>query len=316
MKRHRCLQVGLLLAAVPAAAAALVLLLLGLYAGAVYAPDAGEINGRLLSGGEQRRYILHVPDTYDPSVPAPLVISLHGFAEWPAHQMQISRWNDLSDREGFLVVYPAGTGFPLRWRILRDQAGTEVTAVDVEFISALIDTLSAEYNLDPARIYANGLSNGGGMSEALACLLSDRIAAVGGVAGAYVVPPEECRPGRAVPVIAFHGTADPIVPFAGGKSGGSPYAFSPVADWAAGWAARNGCFDAPESLPAAGEVSGIRYGGCRGGAEVIFYTVVGGGHTWPGGEPLPEWIAGRTTLDIDATAVMWEFFLRNPLTTD
>ena len=91
--------------------------------------------------------------------------------------------------------------------------------IDVRFISDLIDRLMAEYNIDPARIYANGLSNGGGMSDVLACTLSDRIAAIGGVSGAVPASrADECHPPRAVPVIAFHGTADPIVPYSGGES--------------------------------------------------------------------------------------------------
>ena len=118
----------------------------------------------------------------------------------------------------FLVVYPEGTGFPRRWRA-GGWPGDPMA--DVVFISDLIDTLSAEYNIDPARIYANGLSNGGGMSFLLGCALSDRIAAIGGVAGAYALPLEDCLPSRPVPMIIFHGTVDAIVPYLGGPSEGS-----------------------------------------------------------------------------------------------
>ncbi len=312
MNRRFPFRVGLILAVV-IAAAALFLILLAAYARAVYTPPAGEISGRIDSGGETRTYILHVPPSYDPSAPVPLVISLHGFAEWPAHQMEISRWNDLADRFGFLVVYPAGTGFPPRWRIRGSETGSTVPMIDAEFISNLIDTLAGKYTIDPTRVYANGLSNGGGMSDMLACTLSDRIAAVGGVSGAYLYPREQCHPRRPVPVIAFHGTADPIVPYAGGGSVSFHEPFPPVTVWAADWAARNGCGDAPAELPPTGEVTGIRYGECRDGAEVILYTIHGGGHAWPGNRPLPEWLVGRTTQDIDATAVIWEFFLRHPI---
>jgi polyhydroxybutyrate depolymerase len=313
MIRRTLLRIGLFLAAGAGAAAACLLILLAAYARNIYAPPAGEISGRLDSGGEQRTYVLHVPESYDPSSPAPLVISLHGFAEWPAHQMDISRWNDLADRDGFLVVYPAGTGFPPRWRIRRDETEPALPMIDVEYVSNLIDALSAEYNLDPARIYANGLSNGGGMADLLACTLSGRIAAVGAVSGAYLYPRDECHPRRLVPVIAFHGTADPIVPYAGGESASFHEPFPPVTAWAADWAVRNGCADAPVDVPASGEVTGVRYDSCREDAEVILYTIHGGGHAWPGGGSLPRWLVGRTTRDIDATSVMWEFFLRHPL---
>jgi polyhydroxybutyrate depolymerase len=313
MNRRFLLRAGLFFAAAIATVAVLFLILLAAYARTVYTPPAGEITGRIDSGGEKRTYVLHVPESYDPSTPVPLVISMHGFAEWPGHQMEISRWNDLADRYGFLVVYPAGTGFPLHWRIGGNESGATPALIDVEFISKLIDVLAEQYTIDPARVYANGLSNGGGMADMLACTLSDRIAAIGGVSGAYLFPRDQCNPRRSVPVIAFHGTADPIVPYSGGESASFHEPFPPVTEWAAEWAGRNGCASAPADLPAAGEVTGIRYDGCRNGAEVILYTIHDGGHAWPGGVPLPQWLVGRTTQDIDATNVMWEFFCRHPL---
>ena len=259
-------------------------------------------NGRLVSAGERRAYLLYVPPAYHPTVPSPLVISLHGFAEWPAHQMQISGWNELADEFGFLVVYPSGTGLPWRWR----TQGPE--SPDVAFISDLIDHLADRYNLDRNRVYVNGLSNGGGMSYLLACTLSERIAAVGSVAGAYLLPLERCNPARVVPVIAFHGTADPIVPFDGGPSAAFDYDFPVIPTWMTAWAARNGCAEPPLALPARGDVTGIHYPRCRDGAAFTFYTVHNGGHSWPGGGSLPQFIVGSTNRDIRATRLMWEFF--------
>ncbi len=265
----------------------------------------------ITSGGQRRSYRLHVPASYDPATPVPLIISIHGFAEWPAHQMQTSRWNDLADQHGFIVVYPAGTGFPRRWRA---SGGSSADAMqDVTFIADLIDDLAARYNIDRTRIYANGLSNGGGMSYLLACQLADRIAAAGGVSGAYLFPLSACQPSRPVPFIAFHGTADRIVPYEGGPSASFDLPFPVVPDWIAGWANHSGCDATPASLPGRGAVSGVQYTGCRAGAEVIFYTIAGGGHAWPGGVPLPRFIVGQTSQDIDATAVMWEFFSRHAL---
>lgn len=266
-------------------------------------------SGSITSAGEQRRYLLYVPETYDPSVPTPLVISIHGFAEWPAHQQQISRWNLLADEYGFLVVYPMGTGFPLRWR----ASGGPGLASEVTFISDLIDHLQGQYNLDPARIYANGLSNGGGMSFALSCKLAERIAAIGSVAGAHLLPWEECSPARLTPVIVFYGTADPIVPFKGGPSRSFDIPFPVVDEWVQTLAERRGCAPQAQALPRAGEASGVRFTGCAQNAEVIYYTITGGGHTWPGGDALPEFIAGYTSTDINATRLMWEFFLQHPL---
>jgi polyhydroxybutyrate depolymerase len=265
-------------------------------------------NGKIVSSGQERTYLLYVPSSYDPSVPAPLVISLHGFVEWPAHQMQISGWNDLADEIGFIVVYPSGTQFPRRWQAGSRPEDPSDPLLDVIFISDLIDELERTYNIDPTRIYANGLSNGAGMSYLLGCTLSERITAIGGVAGAYAFPLEQCHPTRPVPMIAFHGTADPIVSYQGGASGDGRFVFPYLPDWMATQAALNGCDAASLEIPASGQVSGVRYSGCAQAADLVFYTLAGSGHTWPGGEPLPEWIAGSTSRDINATRVMWEFF--------
>jgi len=183
---------------------------------------------------------------------------------------------------------------------------------DVKFISDLIDQLETDYAIDPARIYANGLSNGGGMSYLLACELSDRIAAIGSVAGAYTYPSDLCQPERPMPLIAFHGTADPIVPFSGGPSESFDVPFPNVPAWMSAWAERNQCA-AETDLPSVAEVSGVAYNQCSQSAEVVFYTIKGGGHSWPGGDPLPTWIVGETSQSISATDLMWQFFLEHPM---
>ena len=273
---------------------------------------ANRTNGSLISSGEKRTYLIHVPDSYDPQTPTPLVISFHGFAEWPAHQARISQWNNLSDEKGFIVVYPSGTEFPKRWRTTGLTKINGTPEMDVQFISDLIDKLESEYNIDPSRVYANGLSNGGGMSYLLACKMANRIAAIGSVAGGYTYPIELCAPSRPMPLIAFHGNADPIVPYMGGPSHSFDIPFPVVPDWMEAWAQRNQCA-ATTNLPQTGEVSGTAYSNCLQSADVIFYTINGGGHSWPGGNPLPEWIVGKTSQDIDATGVMWQFFEQHPL---
>ncbi len=294
------------------------LILLGLAAGLVLIAAlaytiSNRTNGTIVSSGDKRSYLLYVPESYDPSTPTPLVISIHGFAQWPAHQMYTTRWDELADQYGFIVVHPSGTGLPKRWRT-SPQAGSETDPlVDVVFISDLIDKLEAEYNIDSQRIYANGLSNGGGMSVLLSCELSERIAAIGTVAGAYTFPWDECNATRPVPSIIFHGTADPIVPYEGGLVDGGRFTFPAIPDWVEGLARYNGCTATHTEIPSSGSASGIRYEKCIQDAEVIFYTIAGGGHSWPGGNPLPEFIAGPTTQDIDATQTMWEFFQEHPM---
>ena len=275
-------------------------------------------NGTIISSGVTRRYLLYVPKTYDRSGPTPLVISMHGGASWPAVEMHLSRWNDLADEHGFIVVYPAGSGAffgfggfrpgPQAWHM-----GPRSLGRDVRFISDLIDKLEAEYNIDPNRIYADGMSNGGGMAFALSCKLSDRIAAIGAVASAQAfLPVDECGDSMPVATVAFHGTADPVAHYKGGASPFSPGLFPNIRDWTARVARRNQCTGDPSDTRITASIRRLAYTNCANNADVILYTVAGGGHTWPGGKPLPEWILGRTTNEINASRVMWAFFMQHP----
>ena len=271
---------------------------------------ANRTNGQIQTGGRTRRYLLYVPDSYDPEEPSPLVITIHGFAQWPAHQQRLSGWNQLADEDGFLVVYPRGTGFPLRWNAGPLEEDLEKTQGEVEFISDLIDQLSEAYTIDQDRIYVNGMSNGGGMTHLLACQLSERMAAYGGVAGAYLYQDDHCQPQQAVPWIAFHGEDDPIVPYLGGSSQGrhANIQFPAIESWIANWAAHNHCDPDPELVAITPNVTRFSYSSCDQDVEVQLYRIADAGHTWPGGDQLPVWLTGKTNQDINATRLMWEFF--------
>ena len=177
--------------AIGAALALLGLPVLLALAEAVSFNEANRPSGSFVSSGRKREYLLYVPSSYDRATPTALVISLHGASLWGAAQKETSQWNRVADEYGFIVVYPSGEGGggPRVW-----HEGSEAgPSRDVRFISELIDTLQARYNIDPGMIYANGLSNGGGMSFALSCTLSNRIAAVGMVGAALLVPFSWCR---------------------------------------------------------------------------------------------------------------------------
>jgi len=275
--------------------------------------SANADNGSFVSSGVKREYLLHVPKSYDGTRPTPLVISLHGGGLWGAVQKDMSLFNTTADREGFIVVYPSAIG----GRGVRAWHTEDTPSLkrDVRFISELIDTLETHYNIDPARIYANGLSNGGGMSFVLSCTLSDRIAAVGLVASAQFLPWKWCTDRRPVPMIDFHGTSDQAVPYRGGTSWVAPRykGFPSQLIWVANWAQRNRCAPTPRDTVIAEDVTLRVYVSCANNADVQLYTVLGGGHTWPGGGRHPKWFVGRTSHSIDASGLMWTFFRDHPL---
>jgi polyhydroxybutyrate depolymerase len=267
-------------------------------------------NGSIISSGLKREYLLYVPRSYDPGKPAPLVISMHGAGTWPVQQMEMTEWNQMAEKGRFIVVYPSGTGGagPRIWHV-----GTGPGSVrDVRFISDLIDKLEANYNIDPARIYANGFSNGGGMSFMLSCRLSERIAAIGMVGAAQSMPWRACKNDQAVPMIDFHGTDDRFASYKGGSSWVSDVPFPDVSAFAASWARRNRCASKPVQSAVASDVMRREYTNCADNASVVLYTIHGGGHIWPGGKLLPEWFVGADTKSIDATRQMWAFFSAHP----
>ena len=137
-----------------------------------------------------------------------------------------------------------------------------------------------------------------------------RIAAVGAVAA--LVVPRDCAP-RAVPIVAFHGTADACVPYEGGTvtCGPVPLPITPAEDNLAAWADHAGCEDIAERVPVSTSVTAIEYDDCAGNAAVVLYRIEAGGHTWPGSTDVPR--LGATTHEIDATALSWAFFEQHPL---
>ena len=262
-------------------------------------------NGTIVSSGETREYLLHVPRNLDRTKPAALVLSLHGAGGWPAMQRDLSGWNELADREQFIVVYPSGrvTAGPRVWQMAGER--------DPQYIADLIDKLRTEYNIDPKRIYANGISNGGGMSWALSCRMPERFAAIGMVGPALLLPPTWCKPAQPVPMIGIHGLRDTTAPYHGGSSWVAPR-FEAFPAFGAAWARRNRCAPAARDVEIRDGVTLRQYEQCANDATVALYTLRDGGHTWPGGAELPEWFAGKTIQDFDATAEMWSFFEQHP----
>jgi polyhydroxybutyrate depolymerase len=261
-------------------------------------------SGFITVDGVKRGYVLHVPRGLDTSTPVPVVISLHGGGLWGAAQRDVSRWNDVADREGFIVAYPSGAGraSPRAWKVGGPGARREV-----EFIARLIDTLVTRYGADPARVHVNGFSIGGGMTFALTCAIPDRIASAGIVVGTLPLPWELCAGAPPLPVMVIQSTDDPIVPYHGGRSWVAPFRFPDIPGWVGRWAMRNGCDAEPRDSVVMQHVVQRSYSGCERGADVRLITLSGDGHVWPGGDELPRWLSGTDSRRVNATEALWEF---------
>ncbi|MFO0567698.1 MAG: PHB depolymerase family esterase [Polyangiaceae bacterium] len=266
------------------------------------------------SGGRTRTSLLHVPDKYDATKGAMLVLNFHGFGSAGWQEALLSRMSQASDERGFLVAYPEG--IVTSWNA-GDCCGTAWTdsVDDVKFVRDLLDAIAEKWCIDPKRIYATGMSNGGFLSHRLACEASDRIAAIAPVAGVLGVEPNLCTPPRPVPVLHFHGTSDPIVPYGGGTplvpQLGLGLVFRSVADTLEHWRKHNACSGFATPFFENGDTKCVRWPDCKDGVETALCSIDGGGHTWPGGVPIP--LAGKTSSDISATEAMLDFFEAHPL---
>ncbi len=278
-----------------------------------HAKDTTDITGSITVGGMDRTYLLHLPSGYDPARPAPLLIALHGAGDTAADMESITGFNALANAQGFLVVYPEGVKrtWADRNNTYADRAGVD----DVAFMDALIGHLSATYAVDPARVYATGISNGGFMATVLACALPDKVAAVAPVAATMPETlPAQCPPGAPVSLLLIHGQGDTVDPPSGGKPDAQDGNLGPIASDAetvAFWANRDGCWSAPAvtDLPTAAsddpQVRQTVYSGCWDNTGVTYDALAGVGHLWPGG---PHYAA----KNFDASAVIWSFFAAHP----
>jgi polyhydroxybutyrate depolymerase len=281
---------------------------------------AGETKVTTTSGGVERWYLRHVPDTKGP---LPLVVDFHGYSEGAEIHSKLSALGPFGDEHGFVTVSPQGLGEPTRWDTALDSA-------DVRFTRDLLDEAERTLCLDTNRVYVTGLSNGAFMTSTIGCVLADRVAAIGPVAG--IRDPEGCAPSRPVPVLAIHGTADTFVAYDGGlgesaldlpaPGGGTLRDLGAAAqpkgpsipEITEAWAERDGCGAKATTAEVTADVDRISYP-CPKGMAVELYRVTDGGHSWPG-SPLAEVIekvVGKTTTTVSANELLWSFFEAHPL---
>ena len=268
----------------------------------------------LTVNGFKRTVVVHVPQATTNVLPLPLVLNLHGTDGSAAGQEALTNMDATSDAKNFIVAYPQAlipvtTGFA--WNVpgfplYGNKAVPLNAANDVVFLSHLPKILEQMYCIDPAAVYATGYSGGAREVSQLACEASNVFAAVAPVDG--LRRPTPCSAKRAVPIIAFHGSADPINPFAGHGQSYWTYSVSTAALY---WARQDRCSTRPT---VAAPVPGVRltsYTRCSQGSVVRLYEILGEGHQWPGGPPVsPAQIAllGPQSNALNANAVIWSFF--------
>ncbi|MCG3151792.1 MAG: hypothetical protein GEEBNDBF_01076 [bacterium] len=279
-------------------------------------PGAGTTRESLTIDGRQRTYLVHLPRGYDGSEPLPLVLVFHGGGGSGPNAETMSQFSPKADREHFIVVYPEGTNRRHTDKLLTWNAGqccgyaADAQVNDVGFIRTLLDTLTRQYAVDPARIYATGLSNGGAMTHRLGLELSDRLAAIAPVGAPGEVVGK--AGGQPISVLIIHGTEDQHVPVAGGvgRKSVAKLVWTPLADTVAYWVQASHATTPPRIT----ETSILRkeeYPASARGEDVMLVLVKGLGHTWPGG------VAGWKGADepgtaFNATDFICEFFWDHP----
>jgi polyhydroxybutyrate depolymerase len=237
----------------------------------------GDTNETVQVGAVTRSYVLHVPAAYDGQSPVPLVVDFHAVTGTGARERASSPYPAQTDPEGVIMAFPDGLSGPsgTAWNI---GPCCVANVDDVGFARALVAQVQKTACLDPSRIYAVGVSMGGGMAHYLACQAAEVFAAV--APAAFDLLEEnvnDCQPPRPITVISFRGSADTLVPYAGGSSSvipGMPVTFLGAQATFQKWAQIDACTDAPSAADANGCST---YAACQGGVQVVLCTKAGGG---------------------------------------
>ena len=248
---------------------------------------AGDTNGSLDVGGTMRSYILHVPSTVTAQTPVPLVLDFHPILADDNYEASNSGYKALADQEGFVVAFP--NGIDNAWNI-GPCCTMSRTVDDLGFARALVTKIEGGGCIDPKRVYAVGYSMGGGMTHYLGCNAADVFASIAPAAFDLLQESEEpCHPSRPITELSFRGTADPIVPYAGGASN-PPNGLNVTIHFLGAqgtfqkWAQLNGCTGSPSAADSNGCST---YSQCKDGVEVTLCTTQGGGHVT--GNPQIGW---------------------------
>jgi polyhydroxybutyrate depolymerase len=280
---------------------------------------AGDYDQSLQSGNRKRTFQVHLPPAITGQKPLPLVLVFHGGGGNGDNIARVSEMSAKADKEGFIAVYPDGSGLQSD-KLLTWNGGfccgyaLDKNIDDTGFIRSLIEYLEKTYPVDSKRIYATGMSNGGIMSYRLGVTLADKIAAIAPISAA--MNGSELQPSGPVSVIAFNGLKDEHVPYDGGPSKKAVVKdamqgeFKPVS-YAISYWVKNDAASPISVREDKGNIIIDTYKGGKNGTEVVLYTLKNGGHAWPGGVK-GSVIGDDPTNEISATDIMWEFFKNHP----
>ncbi|MBA3943996.1 MAG: hypothetical protein H0X37_05475 [Herpetosiphonaceae bacterium] len=255
--------------------------------------------------GYQRTYHVHLPASYTGRKSLPLVVALHASRDNGPNMSGLTHFNDVADSNDVIATYPDA---------LNGIWNTDGSAPqdDFNFISAMIQQMRSAFAINGHQIYAMGFSEGGEMTEELGCKLSSQFSAIASISG-HMASTNTCRLAHPMPLITFHGTADTVWSYTGwaGLRGGQH--LTGAVDAENKWASLASCSGNPTTSKVPNKVLSdgtteklTVISKCKAGVQMQLYTITNGGHTWPGGMALP-WF-GLTTLDIDASTLIWQFF--------
>ncbi len=276
------------------------------------------------SEGFERTAVVHIPKGYQATNPPPLVIVLHGGGGGADSILNHDNWAAKADQEGFVVVAP--NGLPARPRLpanflanpqvwntgqLRD--GSPRSRIDdVAYIRTLLDELKTKVPHDASQVFATGHSNGGSMTFRLGAEMSDRLSAIGTVAGMLAI--EKPKPAKPLPMLYIYGTEDPLLPLDGGEST-LPWGTRTtpaVESFLKTWAEASSCASEPKVVAEDDAIKKVRYPSTNNGPEVTVLYLKGHGHSWPGANRrIPSSMTGPNVSKLNATDELWSFFKKS-----
>lgn len=278
----------------------------------------GDYNFSLKVGSLTRKYILHVPESYNKNKETPLVLAFHGGMGTAKIMAENYDWIPKSDKEGFIVAFPNGVSKLPSGKFATWNAGNccgyavESNSDDVAFVKAIIEDIKKKVNV--GKIFATGMSNGGMISYKLACEMSDTFTAIAGVSGTDNY--NGCVPKKPISIMHIHGLKDDHVLFNGGCGpkciAGSEANFVSVPNTISKWVDRNNCDKNPQTVPLNENAYYDLYANCNDGVKVKLIVVKDGGHSWPSTKKAPNPLEKSTSSQaISATDEIWDFFRNN-----